>query len=714
MTEITPIERKGIAFTPFDTGLTAFAVVAAIHHKSVDVEKLRRDILEPGTVSSAPDILLAAKREGFRARRIRAKLSRLAKLPLPAIAETKQGSFFVLAKSGAKSVLVLEVGRPPAEWSLEDFAERWNGRLILLAQRDTLAGHISKFGLNWFLPVLGRFKGLLAEVLLVSLAIQLIALITPLIFQAVIDKVLVHKGFSTLDVLAIALLISSVFDALLGWLRTYTFAHTTSRVDAILGAKLFRHLLALPLSYFETRPAGQTVARVRELENIRQFITSSALTLVLDLSFAVLFLVVMWGLSPTLTEIVLVSIPVYAILSVLITPLLRSKIDERFRRGAQNQSMLVESLAGIETLKAMALEPQSRMRWERQMAGYIKTSFEAVRLGAAGSQAVQFVSKAVTAATLWYGAHAVIDNLMTVGSLVAFNMLSGQVNQPIIRIAQMWQDFQQFRLSLDRLGDIINTPTETEASSTRQDLPPIAGDVRFDDILFRYRTGGPEILKRVSLDICAGQVVGIVGRSGSGKSTLAKLLQRLYVPESGKILIDGIDTALMDPSWLRRQIGVVLQENVLFNRSVRENIAMANPALPFEQVIEAAKLAGAHEFILELPHGYDTILEERGSNLSGGQRQRIAIARALSVDPRILVFDEATSALDYESERIIQANMRAISHGRTVFLIAHRLSTVRDADRIIVMDRGAVAEDGSHRDLVARNGLYSKLVAAAA
>ncbi|MEA2834944.1 MAG: ATP-binding cassette, subfamily bacterial HlyB/CyaB, partial [Methylobacteriaceae bacterium] len=503
-------------------------------------------------------------------------------------------------------------------------------------------------------------------------------------------------------------------DAGLNWLRTYTFAHTTSRMDAILGAQLFQHLLALPIAYFESRQTGQTVARVRELENIRQFITSSALTLVIDVVFSLIFMAVMFWYSAGLTLVVVSSIPCYAIISLVITPMLRSRVQEKFQRNAANQSMLVENLSGIQTLKAMAVEPQVRMRWEEQLAGYIGSSLKVVTLGAAGAQLVGLVSKVTSAAILWFGAQAVIANSLTIGQFVAFNMLAGQISGPVLRLAQLWQDFQQFKLSMDRIGDIINSPTERTNASAKQSLPPIRGDIRFEDIVFRYRPDGQEILRRLSLDIRAGEVVGIVGRSGSGKSTLTKLLQRLYVAERGRVFVDGTDIALLDPSWLRRQIGVVLQENVLFNRSIRENIALADPSFPLERVMRAAQLAGAHDFIIELPHGYDTVLEERGANLSGGQRQRIAIARALINDPRILIFDEATSALDYESERIIQNNMRAICQGRTVLVVAHRLSTVRNADRILVMEKGELAEEGSHDVLMGRGGQYANLVRQAA
>jgi ATP-binding cassette, subfamily B, bacterial HlyB/CyaB len=366
-------------------------------------------------------------------------------------------------------------------------------------------------------------------------------------------------------------------------------------------------------------------------------------------------------------------------------------------------------VTGIETLKAMAVEPQMQRRWEEQLASYVAASFRVISLGNTASQSVQFVDKLVTAATLYFGARLVTDGALTVGELVAFNMLAGRVSTPVLRLAQMWQDFHQARLSVARLGDILNTAAEPTYNPGRAALPAIRGAVTFEHVTFRYRVDGAEVLHDVSLNVPAGQVVGIVGPSGSGKSTLAKLIQRLYVPESGRVLVDGVDLAMVDLAWLRRQMGIVLQDNVLFNRSVRENIALIDPALPMEHVIRAAMLAGAHDFILELPEGYDTMVGERGASLSGGQRQRIAIARALISDPRILIFDEATSSLDYESERMIQQNMAEITKGRTVFIIAHRLSTVRTADRIMTLERGRLVEDGTHDELVRTGGRYATL-----
>ena len=697
-----------------DGGLQCLTLLAALNGDAFDAERARREYLKPGRTAEFKDLLRIAKAEGLKARLSRSSVERLDAITLPAIGRGRDGAFFVLGRRVPEGVLVGVAGGAPALWSPERLAEAWTGEVLLAAKRADGIAAAGAFGIAWFLPVVRRFGRILAEVLALSVFIQLIALVAPLFSQVVIDKVLVHRGLTTLQVLVIGLLVCNIADVALNWLRTYTFAHTTSRMDAILGSLLFRHLMALPIAYFESRATGQTVARVRELENIRQFITSSALTLAIDVAFSGLFLAVMFHYSVLLALIVTASIPVYALISISFTPGLKARVKEKFARGAANQSMLVETLSGMQTLKAMAVEPQVRARWEEQMAAYIDASLRVVTLGAAGSQLVNLTSKVTSAALLWFGAQAVIAGTMTIGEYVAFTMLAGQISGPVLRLAQLWQDFQQFRLSIDRLGDIINTPTENTSASAKQNLPPIRGELRFDAVTFRYKPGAPEVLRELTLDIRAGEVVGLVGRSGSGKSTLTKLLQRLYVPERGRVFVDGTDVGLLDPSWLRRQIGVVLQENVLFNRSIRDNIALADPSMPLEHVMHAAGLAGAHDFVLELPQGYDTVLEERGANLSGGQRQRIAIARALLTNPRILIFDEATSALDYESERIIQDNMRAICQGRTVLMVAHRLSTVRHADRIIVMEKGRMAEAGPHDELMALGGLYAGLVRQAA
>jgi subfamily B ATP-binding cassette protein HlyB/CyaB len=401
--------------------------------------------------------------------------------------------------------------------------------------------------------------------------------------------------------------------------------------------------------------------------------------------------------------------PLYAFLSVLITPIIRARLDEKFNRGAENQAFLVETINGIQTVKAMAVEPPMQRKWEEQLAGYVTASFRATSLITVTSQIAAFIQKVTTIAVLWVGAYEVIGGELSIGQLIAFNMLSSQVTGPLLRIVNLWQEFQQVGISVQRLGDVLNAPTEPTYNPNRTTLPRLAGNVVFEDVTFRYRSDGQDILRKVSFRVPAGQVIGFVGRSGSGKSTIAKLIQRLYLPERGRVLIDGIDLAQIDPAWLRRQVGVVLQENFLFNRSIRDNIALSDPGIPMDQVIHAAKLAGAQEFILELPEGYDTIVGEHGCSLSGGQRQRVAIARALVTNPRILIFDEATSALDYESESIIQRNLAKICKGRTVFIIAHRLSTVRSAHRIYVIDKGEIVEEGTHDELLKLDGYYARL-----
>src|SRR4051794_29576578 len=693
-----------------DTSSGLEALVTLMHFQGVaaDREQIRHRL---GTNKiGASEILRCAKDFGLKARACHTKWSRLTKMPLPAIASLRDGGFMVVAKASDDKVLVQSPqDARPALMARDELLAIWDGGLILMTRRAGLSDLGRRFDLTWFLGAIHKYRRLLGEVLVASFFLQTFALVSPLFFQVVIDKVLVHRSLTTLDVLVVGLVAMAIFETILGILRTYLFAHTTNRIDVELGARLFRHLLALPMAYFQARRVGDSVARVRELENIRNFLTSSALTLLIDLLFTSVFLAVMFAYSPLLTWIVLGSFPFYIAISAGMTPLFRRRLDEKFRRGAENQAFLVESVTGIETLKAMAVEPQMQRRWEEQLAGYVGASFRVLSLGNTASQIVQFISKVVTAATLYFGARLVIDGGLTVGELVAFNLLAGRVSAPVLRLAQIWQDFHQARLSVQRLGDILNTAAEPTYMTGRTRLPAIRGDISFDHVSFRYRIDGQQVLHDASFEVPAGQVVGIIGPSGSGKSTFAKLVQRLYVPESGRVLVDGVDLAMADPAWLRRQIGIVLQENVLFNVSVRENIALADPAMPMEQIIAAASLAGAHDFILELSEGYDTVVGERGSTLSGGQRQRIAIARALVTDPRILIFDEATSALDYESERIIQQNMREIAKGRTVLVIAHRLSTVRAMDRIVTLERGRLVEDGTHDALIRTGGRYASL-----
>ena len=695
-----------------DSGLLCLAFVAGHYQVSADLFQMIHEVGPQSEVCDSDDLMRMASRLGFKTRLHRHQdPERLQHIPVPSMLRLENGLFVVLAlrlSDGSlrifdpqkKAIVDLPKGQAPALWS---------GDILLIAPKSNLfQSGVRGFDLGWFLRALYKYRWPLGHVLLASLFVQFFALATPLLFQVVIDKVLVHKGLSTLIVIVIGLIGLALFEVILNYLRSYALSHTTSRIDVELGSQLFDHMLRLPISYHDTRAAGQTVARVRELETIRSFLTGQGLSSIIDIAFAVIFIAVLFLYSHLLTWIVLMSIPAYLAVTFLIRPLLRDRINERFKTGAASQQLLVETIIGFQTLKSGAVEPAVRVQWERRLADYVRASFDAVNLSSIGQNAFQFINKATTALVLYFGAKAVIDGDLTVGGLIAFNMIMGQVTAPILRLSQLWQDLQQVLISVDRVGDILRSPTEGERFESMS-LPKMRGDIALKDMSFRYHPEGSDIIEKINLEIPAGQVLGIVGPSGSGKSTLTKLLQRLYRPSRGHVFIDGLDISYADTASLRRQIGVVLQENMLFNRSIHDNIALANPAMPRAHVIALAKLAGADEFISKLPRGYDTIIEERGSNLSGGQRQRLAIARALSMNPRILIFDEATSALDYESERLIQNNMRLICQGRTVIIIAHRLAAVRHCDRIITIENGHVTEDGNHTDLIAKNGFYKNL-----
>lgn len=697
------------AKSSIDAGLYCFINIARFHNIPADPEQIVHALAIGSEGMQEADILRAAKEFKLKAKASNVKFDTLAKLPLPAVVGFEKEKFAILAKADEDKLLVLlPDGSPPTILSKEEFSRKWTGRILLFTQRFWKDAE-RKFDIRWFIPTIIKYKKPLLEVLTAAFVLQILGVFAPILTQVVIDKALSHHSTSTLDVIVFGLVVIALFEALMGIARNYIFTHTTSRIDVILSSRLFKHLFALPLRYFETRRVGDTTARVMELEKVRAFLTGTPMTTLIDVSFMFVYVIVMFIYSPTLTWVILGSLPFFVILAGTITPLLRKRIDERFNAGAESQAYLVESITGAQTIKSMALEPQLQKNWEGRLSNYVRASYKTSILSGNAGALGQLIQKVTDIAILWFGAHLVMSGDLTIGALIAFRMLSGRVSGPVLRLVQSWQDFQQTSISIKRLGDIFNNKTEPTLDPTKSRLPNVNGDIRFEKVRFRYNPQAAEVIRDVSFGIRPGTVVGVVGRSGSGKSTLSKLIQRLYVPEAGKILIDGVDIAMTDPAWLRRQIGVVLQENFLFNTSVRDNIAVHKPTASMEDIVRVAKIAGAHEFILELPEGYDTVTGENGEGLSGGQKQRVAIARALLHDPKILIFDEATSALDYESENIIQKNLKKITSGRTVIIIAHRLSTLKDVDKIMAIDRGQLIEYGTPKALIEKKGLYAHL-----
>ncbi len=655
-------------------------------------------------------LIKLAKEQKYKAELLRPAAEELREIPLPAIVRMKNGAWAMLAVAGDESVFFLDVEQDkPLAVPMATFLKIWNGEVLTLRPRLTIAQIRRRYNLDWFYSVILHYKRLFGEVLLASLFLQSMGILLPLFTQVVVDKVIGNEGLSTLTVLGVAMAVFAVVQSVLNGVRTYILNHTTTKLDAILGTRLFRHLISLPVPYYEHRRVGDTLMRIGALGSVREFLTGTTLTTILDALFSVVFIAVMFYYSVKLTLVALIIVPLFLIQTFWAMPIYQKKIDAVWRTGAARQSFIVEAVTGMQTIKSLAIEPQFMRKWEKFICRSIQANFDTAAFSLlinSGNSVIRTIANLVI---LWMGGYMVMEGQFTLGQLIAFQMISAQAINPLITLLTIWPNAQQTFLALERLGDILKSRREPVLEPSPPGLYVIRGDIEVKNVTFRYRLDLPPAVENVSFSIKAGEKIGIVGRSGSGKSTLTSLIQKIYFPEAGSISVDGTDLREADYPWLRRQMGVVMQDNYLFDGSIRENIAAAKPAASMEEVMRAARLAGAHEFILELDEGYDTRVGERGAGLSGGQRQRIAIARALLTDPRILIFDEATSALDYESERIIMKNLESIAGDRTMIIVAHRLVTVAKCDRILVIDHGHIAEQGTHDELIALGGIYKKL-----
>jgi ATP-binding cassette, subfamily B, bacterial HlyB/CyaB len=692
-----------------DGALACFQMLA----KHLDVP-FRRDVIRRILITQAerngslslPIHGAIAETMGIRAQLIEASSAMFTQIPAPALMIWQDRLVVIYRMSSSEVVLgIPEHGIVRKRPSIL-LSEQEEPFPVLLLERTAETPN-KRFTLAWFWPAVKKHRKVLIEVLIASFFVQLFALANPLVTQLIIDKVLVQNSIGTLNVLGILLVGVAIFEALLSSFRTYLFVDTTNRIDLALGAEVIDHLLRLPLRYFEKRPVGELGTRVNELENIRQFLTGTALTVVLDAVFSVVYIAVMVFYSWLLTIVALATVPLFGLMTLLVSPIIRRQTRLKAERNAETQSYLIEVVSGIQTVKAQNIELKSRWQWQERYARYVSAGFNAVVTSTTAGAMSSFLNKLSSLLLLWVGAYLVLQGTLTLGQLIAFRIIAGYTTSPLLRLIQLWQNFQETALSLERLADILDHPQEVSPEDRSNiPLPPIVGTVRYRDVSFCFKENGPLQLQNVNLEITPGTFVGVVGQSGSGKSTLMKLLMRLYEPKSGQILLDDYDVSKVELYSLRQQVGMVLQDSLLFDGTVQENIALTRPDATAEEIVEAARVAYAHEFIMQLPQGYNTRVGERGSALSGGQRQRIAIARTVLQNPRLLILDEATSALDYLAERQVSENLAQVFQDRTVFFITHRLKSLQTADIILMMDRGKVVEQGTHSELMDLHSLY--------
>ncbi|MCC7571508.1 peptidase domain-containing ABC transporter [Candidatus Micrarchaeota archaeon] len=690
-----------------DCGAASLAMICRYFGLKVSINRLREMANVTREGATLHSLAEAAENLGFKTKGIRADYALLERSELPAIAHWEGYHYIVVYRVTASEVTVADPATGLKKIKKEDFLKGWNGILLLLTPTPDLHRvEPSQSTFARFLPFVTVHKALLFKVLIASLILQLLGLAIPLFMQNIVDKVLVRQDASLLNIMLAGMIVIAAFQVATSALRQYMLVFAARQIDMSLMTKFYSHVLGLPLKFFEDRKVGDIISRFNENSKIRDLLTGTSLSVVLDILTVIVYLSLMFYYNGKLALLALLFIPLFSILPLFFTPVMKKVSRESFQAGADTQSYIVESISGISTVKALAVEKPVRWKWEEKLQKMMGLQQKAAMIATAADSTSRILQTLSTTFILWYGANLVMAGNISVGQLMAFNALLGSVITPILQTIGLWDKIQEGRIALERLNDVLDAELEQNQGDNYLVMPPITGQITFKNVTFRYGKEDKNVLSNINLEIAPGQTVALVGRSGSGKTTLANLVLRMHRPVDGSILIDGIDIRNVAANSLRRQIGMVLQDNFLFSGTIKGNIALGVSDPPMEEVITAAMLAGANDFISELPMGYESVIGERGMSLSGGQRQRLAIARALFSRPRILILDEATSALDNESERIIQQNLDNILQDRTTIVIAHRLSTVRNADLIVVLDKGVIMEKGTHYELMEKKGLY--------
>jgi ATP-binding cassette, subfamily B, bacterial HlyB/CyaB len=699
------------------TALRCLFLLAAHHGLPLAPEELPSAASGPAML---PAVLAALGKAGLKARALRRcgwdKAAGLG-TAYPALALRRDGGWMVLVHvmpgpDGPPMAAVLDPAEEPEGVRLipkERFLAGWDGTLILCRKpAPALTEEDQPFGLRWFLPEILRHRRFFAGVALAAVLSNLIGFAIPLLFQVLIDKVVPHQSTQTLLVVVLVFVLLVLFDGFFGYARQRLMLLASNKIDARLVSRTFRHLLGLPLAFFEGNAAGVLTRHMQQTEKLRHFLTGRLFQTLLDAALLPVLLVLLAFYSGVLTLVVLgFSLAIAGVIGAMV-PAFRRRLNGLYAAEGARQAYLVETLHNMRAVKSLVLEPARQRAWDGQVAAAVRGHAEVGRIGAAGTVMTGVLERLMQIAVLGVGAVEVFDGRLSIGALVAFTMLSGRVTGPLVQIVALINEYQEAALSVRMLGTVMNARPE-RSTAQRLARPPITGALRFESVTFRYPGAATPALDRVTFAVGEGQVIGVVGRSGSGKTTLTRLIQGIHAPQEGLIQLDGVDIRHVELDHLRRSVGVVLQENLLFRGTLRENIAAARPEAPLAEVLEAARLAGAQEFIERLPLSYDTMVEENATNFSGGQRQRIAIARALLTRPRLLIFDEATSALDPDSEAILQANLAEIAEGRTMVIVSHRLSSLVRADAILVLEQGRAVDFAPHARLLERCDIYRHL-----